>query len=45
VPRALIADTVDLIVVLTGRGRQRRLTELSRLTGLSADGAYELHPA
>jgi len=45
VPRALIADTVDLIAVLAGRGRQRRLVELSRLTGLTADGAYQLTPA
>jgi type IV secretion system protein VirB11 len=45
VPRALIADTVDLIAVLAGRGRQRRLVELSRLSGLAADGAYQLTPA
>ena len=45
VPRALIADTVDLIAVLAGRGRQRRLVELSRLTGLAANGVYQLTPA
>lgn len=44
-PRALIADTIDLIVVLAGRGRQRRLIELSRLDGLSPDGVYQLSPA
>lgn len=44
VPRALIADTIDVIAVLTGRGRQRQLTELSRLTGLGPDGAYQLGP-
>lgn len=45
VPRPLIAETIDLIAVLAGRGAQRRLIELSRLTGLSADGAYQLIPA
>jgi type IV secretion system protein VirB11 len=45
VPRPLIADTVDLVAVLAGRGRQRRLVDLSRLTGLAADGAYQLTPA
>lgn len=44
VPRALIADTVDVIAVLSGRGRQRRLTDLSRVSGLGPDGAYRLAP-
>jgi len=45
VPRALIADTIDLVAVLAGRGRQRRLIELARLEGLGPDGAYQLSPA
>ncbi|PZR36714.1 P-type conjugative transfer ATPase TrbB [Caulobacter segnis] len=45
VPRGLIAETIDLIAVLQGRGRQRRLADLSRLDGLGADGAYQLSPA
>jgi P-type conjugative transfer ATPase TrbB len=45
VPRALIADTVDLIAVLAGRGAQRRLIELARVEGLAPDGAYQLTPA
>jgi P-type conjugative transfer ATPase TrbB len=45
VPRPLIAETIDLIAVLAGRGAQRRLIELSRLSGLGADGAYQLTPA
>jgi len=45
VPRGLIAQTIDLIAVLAGRGRQRRLVELSRLQGLAPDGAYQLRPA
>ena len=44
VPRALIAETIDIIAVLSGRGRQRRLTDLSRLSGLGPDGAYQLSP-
>src|SRR3546814_10275761 len=30
VPRPLIAETIDVIVVLTGRGSERRLSELVR---------------
>jgi type IV secretion system protein TrbB len=45
VPRALIAETVDVVAVLSGRGSARRLTELSRVTGLGADGDYDLSPA
>ncbi len=45
VPRGLIAETIDLIAVLQGRGRQRRLADLTRLEGLAPDGAYQLSPA
>jgi Flp pilus assembly CpaF family ATPase len=45
VPRGLIAETIDVIAVLAGRGRQRRLIELARLEGLAPDGAYQLSPA
>jgi len=45
VPRALIAETIDLIAVLSGRGAQRRLIDLSRLSGLGPDDAYQLTPA
>ncbi|MBL8772193.1 MAG: P-type conjugative transfer ATPase TrbB [Phenylobacterium sp.] len=44
VPRALIGETVDLVAVLTGRGAERRLSELCAVDGLSADGAYALRP-
>ena len=40
VPRALIAETIDLVAVLAGRGSARRLAELARVEGLSADGDY-----
>lgn len=43
VPRALIAETVDVIAVLGGRGGERRLVELVRVEGLT-DGAYALSP-
>src|SRR5215217_2563727 len=45
VPRALIAGTVDVIAVLTGRGAARRLTELAAVKGLGPTGDYVLVPA
>ncbi|GAA5266650.1 type IV secretion system protein TrbB [Acidiphilium sp. MT5] len=45
VPRGLIAETIDLIAVLSGRGSARRITELSRISGLSPTGDYVLTPA
>ena len=38
VPRALIAETIDVIAVLCGRGSDRRLAELARVEGLTGDG-------
>ena len=40
VPRALIAETIDLIAVLAGRGVERRLAELALVDGLSPSGDY-----
>jgi len=34
VPRALIAETIDVVAVLAGRGSQRRLAELAAVKGL-----------
>jgi type IV secretion system protein TrbB len=45
VPRALIAETIDLVAVLAGRGSQRRLVELARVEGLGAQGDYRVVPA
>ncbi|GAJ29602.1 conjugal transfer protein TrbB [Acidomonas methanolica NBRC 104435] len=45
VPRALIAETIDLVAVLAGRGASRRLAELARVEGLGADGDYRVIPA
>lgn len=45
VPRALIAETIDLVAVLSGRGSTRRLVELARVEGLGPDGDYHITPA
>ncbi|RRH96722.1 P-type conjugative transfer ATPase TrbB [Mesorhizobium tamadayense] len=45
VPRALIAETIDLVAVLSGRGSARRLTELTRVEGLGPDGDYRTSQA
>ena len=45
VPRALIAATIDLVAVLSGRGASRRLTELARIEGLGPDGDYRVTSA
>ena len=45
VPRALIAETIDVVAVLSGRGATRRLAELGRVEGLSPEGDYRVRPA
>ncbi|MHB8887001.1 MAG: P-type conjugative transfer ATPase TrbB [Methylovirgula sp.] len=42
VPRALIAETINVVAVLAGRGSKRRLVELVRVTGLGPAGDYAL---
>ncbi|WP_374575971.1 P-type conjugative transfer ATPase TrbB [Phenylobacterium sp.] len=44
VPRRLIADTIERVAVLAGRGAERRLAELVRVEGLDPDGDYRLTP-
>ncbi|WP_425291654.1 P-type conjugative transfer ATPase TrbB [Aminobacter anthyllidis] len=44
VPRALIAETIDLVAVLSGRGSGRRLAELARVEGLGPGGDYRIAP-
>lgn len=44
VPRALIAETIDLIAVLAGRGAERRLVEFACVEGLEPSGDYRLRP-
>jgi type IV secretion system protein VirB11 len=45
VPRALIAETIDLVAVLSGRGASRRLAELALVEGLGPGGDYRITPA
>ena len=45
VPRALIAETINVVAVLTGRGSERRLSELVQVTGLRQSGDYAISPA
>lgn len=45
VPRAMIAETIDVIAVLAGRGSRRRLADLVRVEGLGPDGDYRVVPA
>ena len=45
VPRALIAETINVIAVLAGRGADRRLVELALVKGLKPGGDYVLTPA
>lgn len=41
VPRALIAEAVDVVVFIAGRGRRRRVEDIIRVTGLN-DDAYAI---
>ena len=46
VPRALLAETIDLVAVLVRDGTGRRLSELARVDGLDpATGEYRLIPS
>jgi P-type conjugative transfer ATPase TrbB len=40
VPRRLIAEAIDVIVFIAGRGTARRIETVSEVTGLDADGDY-----
>ncbi|WP_184081711.1 P-type conjugative transfer ATPase TrbB [Sphingobium subterraneum] len=42
VPRPLIADAIDLIVFIAGRGLARRVETIARVAGLDAHGGYQL---
>ena len=44
VPRRLIADAIDIVVFLKGRGSGRRVETVAALEGLTADGDYGLTP-
>lgn len=40
VPRRLIAEAIDLVVFIQGRGLGRRIETIAEVTGLDADGDY-----
>jgi P-type conjugative transfer ATPase TrbB len=42
VPRALIAETIQIVAVLDGRGAERKLIELTAIKGLNKRGEYVL---
>ena len=42
VPRALIAETINIVAVLSGRGSARKLSELVAVQGLGKNGDYIL---
>ena len=44
VPRALVAETIDVIAVLVRDGTGRRLAELAQVTGLDERGDYQILP-
>lgn len=42
VPRRLIAEAIDMIVFISGRGRARRVETIVRVGGLDPGGAYDV---
>jgi len=40
VPRRLIADAIDMVVFIGGRGASRRVETIARVAGLDAQGGY-----
>ncbi|MDE2494141.1 MAG: Flp pilus assembly complex ATPase component TadA, partial [Alphaproteobacteria bacterium] len=43
VPRRLIAEAIDLVVFIQGRGTGRRVETIAEMTGLDDDGDYRVH--
>ena len=42
VPRRLVAEAIDIIVFISGRGLDRRIESIARVAGLDPDGNYGL---
>lgn len=42
VPRRLIAEAIDVVVFIQGRGSDRRVESIAEVTGLGSDGRYQL---
>lgn len=43
VPRRLIAEAIDIVVFIAGRGRARRVDALAHVAGVDPDGGYAIH--
>ncbi len=43
VPRRLIAEAIDLVVFIQGRGMSRRIETIAELSGLDSDGDYAVN--
>ena len=43
VPRRLIAEAIDLVVFISGRGIARRIETIAEIGGLDADGDYAVN--
>jgi type IV secretion system protein VirB11 len=43
VPRRLIAEAIDLVVFIRGRGTARQIETIAQVTGLDADGDYAIN--
>lgn len=41
VPRPLIAEAIDMVLFMAGRGTDRRLDTIACVTGLNPDGSYD----
>ena len=44
VPRRLIADAIDMVVFIAGRGSDRRIETIAEVTGLDSQGDYAVTP-
>lgn len=42
IPRRLIAEAIDIVVFISGRGLHRRVSTIARVTGVDPDGGYGL---
>ncbi|WP_326914990.1 P-type conjugative transfer ATPase TrbB [Sphingopyxis chilensis] len=42
VPRALIAEAIDVVIFIAGRGLARRVETVARVAGLRTDGSYAI---
>lgn len=43
VPRRMIAETIDLVVFIQGRGLARRIEAIAEVTGVAGDGDYQIN--